>query len=294
MLTIKGCTMRSNRKTWLNAGLWGLALGTGLGLTGCQSGKGFLSRNSGPASPPPMWQVKPTDGATAQRKTPSEIASADDGTGNAFSPPGSVQQTSGNKSGSSGVTQAAGRGQSTGFQSAASGGTKGLVPPPTAQGSAYNTASQLPLPKVPGVAPITEGVVPPKEIQTPGSTVSSSKEVGANPGETSPLGAADLVPPPAPSSMVSIPSPPPAAPEAPAAPVPGDLPVPPPPAEAPSPKPVAPPAPVVNPNPPPNVSGPAVSPLPIGGSQLPPPPGSPTMQGSPLRIPAAPYPAPNR
>lgn len=293
-LTIKGCTMRSNRKTWLKTGLLGLALGTGLGLPGCQSGKGFLSRDAGPASPPPMWQVKPSDNATAQKRAPSEIASADDGTGNAFSPPGSVQRTSATKTGSSDVKQAAGRGQSTGFQSAAGGGTKGIVPPPTAQGSAYNTASQLPLPKVPGVAPISEGIAPPKEIQTPGSTVSNSKVGGANTGESSALGAADLVPPPAPSSLVSIPLPPPAAPEVPAAPGPAEPPMPPQPTESPIPKPVAPPAPVVNPNPPPNVSGPAVSPLPIGGSQLPPPPGSPTMQGSPLSIPAAPFPAPNR
>jgi len=86
-----------------------------------------------------MWQVKPSDAANAARKASSDIASAEDGTGNAFSPPGSIQQTSatGQKN------QSAGRGQSTGFQSANTGGARPITPPPTAQGSAFNTASKL-------------------------------------------------------------------------------------------------------------------------------------------------------
>lgn len=287
--------MRSNRKMWRKTCLVAMTLGAGFGLTGCQSGKGFLAKNSGPASPPPMWQVKPSDTAGAAKKSPSEIASAEDGSGNAFSPPSSIQKTGATASGASGVTQAAGRGQSTGFQSASAGGVRPIVPPPTAQGSASTTASQLPLPKLNGVAPIGASAPAAKEMDAPGTPVSTAKEGEAVSPQPSPLGVADLVPPPAPTSVpVPTPAAPPVMTSAPAAPSGGDLPVPPPPVDSPVHTPVPPPTPVVNPNPPPNVSGPAVSPLPIGGSQLPPPPGNPTMQNSPLSIPAAPSPAPNR
>lgn len=287
----RGCRMRSNRKTWRRTCLVAMTFGAGFGLTGCQSGNGFLAKNSGPASPPPMWQVKPSDTAGAAKKSPSEIASAEDGSGNAFSPPSGIQRTGAQASGGSGVTQAAGRGQSTGFQSANAGGSRPIVPPPTAQGSASTTASQLPLPKLNGVAPIGASVPATREMDAPGNMASITKETESPAGQPSPLGVADLVPPPAPNSLpVSLPAPA----SIPAVPSGGDLPVPPPPADVPVHTPVAPPAPVVNPNPPPNVSGPAVSPLPIGGAQLPPPPGSPTMQNSPLSIPAAPSPNPNR
>ncbi len=292
--------MRSNRKKWLKAGLCGFAFGTGLLLTGCRSGSGFLSKDKGPASPPPMWQVKPSDAANAARKASSDIASAEDGTGNAFSPPGSIQQTSatGQKN------QSAGRGQSTGFQSANTGGARPITPPPTAQGSAFNTASQLPLPKVAGVVPIGEAAQPASEIESkinaPGRAVSMPAPISAVQDSTT---AADLLPPPPPTPNGAIPVIPPSLPVTGPSPVPAippttDLPLPPPVSggeePASNPVPVPPPLPVVNPNPAPNVSGPAVPPLPIGGSQLPPPPGSPTMQGSPLSIPAAPSAVPNR
>lgn len=277
--------MRSNRNKWLKVGLWGFAFGAGLGVTGCRSGSGFLSKDQGPASPPPMWQVKPSDAANAARKSPSDIASSEDGTGNAFSPPGSIQQTSatGQK------TQSAGRGQSTGFQAVNAGGARPITPPPTAQGSAFNTASQLPLPKVAGVAPISEAQQPASEIEskinTPARAVSLPAPISAVQDSTT---AADLVPPAPPTQSSPIAGIPPILPPTvpstvPAIPPVSELPLPPPvprgEESGSNPVPVPPPLPVVNPNPAPNVSGPAVPPLPIGGSQLPPPREAPPCRG---------------
>ncbi len=271
-------------------GFFGLNLGIALGLTGCQGGKCFLCKNTDPVTPPPMWQVKPSDsaGSTANGKKMNVgegMAQADDRT-NAFTPPGAITRTA-----------AATVSASTGFQTA--GGRRPISPPPTAQGSPLSTAGQLPLPKLPEGAPVPGTSLNPNSIQplagmdevqspieVPGkkgyATRPSAIPEPIVPDGASPVTTRDLLPPPPPEAMASPPTP-------------GALPVPAVAEMPPAFSPVSPPTPVVNPNPPPNVTGPAVMSLPIGGgSTLPPPPGSPTIQGSPLSIPAPPSATPAR